>query len=99
MVRTDDIGLHSLSLAQTRNRLDDRWRGFHRTHTLLPGCLVLVEETSKEATVILLQICIQVFAVIELTSTELARLGVDRLLWGFVGVHSFRDDSKGFVTV
>lgn len=99
IVRTDDIGFHGLSLAQTRYRLDDTWRSFHCAHTLLPGCLIFIEETSKEASIILFQVGVKVLAVVELTSTELASLRVDRFLWGLVGIHSFRDDSEGFVAV
>ena len=72
---------------------------FHDGRSLPLGALVLVEETVKEAGFLLLVIGVEIPPVVESARGQLARLGVQRLLDGFVGVEAILYDRHGLVTV
>lgn len=94
-VLTDDLGFLDFSLAQRSHRLDDRWRGFHFATNPL-WLLILGEETTKERWLLFLKVRIEVFTIVDGVREGFTSLGVD-LFWGFVGVHSFIDNTHGFV--
>lgn len=96
---TDDVRFHGFSLAQTRNWLDNGRRRVHGAHSLSLWRLVLVEETTKEATFILFQIRIEILAIVKGSSSEFTRLGINRFLGRLVGVHSLGNDCECLVTV
>jgi hypothetical protein len=81
------------------NALHTSTHSLHDRGSLPLRCLILLEETVKEARLLLLVVGIEVPSVVERTRSELARLGVERLLDRLVGVETVLYNRHGLVTV